>query len=71
MVLGDQQIQVGDEAKLKSGGPAMTVTRLTNHNVDGVVEVHADCFWYYPETGKIKTKSIPLVGLRKVRREDR
>ena len=68
MMRDDQQVQVGDKVKLKSGGPSMTVVRLTNHNVGGSVETHADCYWYYPETGDVKTKSIPVVGLKKVQR---
>lgn len=70
MALKDQQISIGSRVKLKSGSPTMTVVGYNKHaDGEGGIEYDAKCYWYDENTGEIKTKSIPLVGLRPVKRK--
>lgn len=70
----DSRIKPGDIVQLKSGGPRMTVVRITRHAQHK--DLQAECYWWSSGVqawgySVIRTsvpwgKDFPLAGLKKV-----
>ena len=52
-----QEIKIGSVVRLKSGGPAMTVTSIHESGM-GTGPIHAYCSWF--DSSKVVTGDFPL-----------
>jgi uncharacterized protein YodC (DUF2158 family) len=52
----------GDTVQIKSGGPLMTVVKVTANEVT--------CLWFSEQSGEIKTAPVPVLAVAKVELAD-
>lgn len=56
-------VRIGDCARLKSGGPLMTVVKI---NYEGKFVESAECIWFNEGTLSYQSKCFDLATLRRV-----